>query len=101
MGPHPVYTQPWPESAFKPPTPEAPARPRAGSSGSSGSESSARRRAASLLRPSKARHLSEAARFANPVIESYMHAEDYSDYRGIAYKARGSARRVRDWLSGP
>jgi hypothetical protein len=90
--PHAPYTGEWPEEAFKPPA--SPAK-RAGSGGSAFSEG-VRRRAASLVRPSKARHPQEVARLANPVIASYLVAETYADYRGIIYKARApSWRRAR------
>jgi hypothetical protein len=87
MLPHAPYTGEWPEDAFKPPP--SPVKPRAGSTGSgSALAEGVRKRAASLVRPSRARHPQEAARFANPVITSYLCDETYSDYRGCIYKAR-------------
>ena len=82
MSKPPPYTPPWPASALAPPLWSEDGVKRG---------SGARR--PSLLRPSKARHPQDAARFANPVIQSYMHADSYSDYRGATYKARGAAAR--------
>ena len=89
MGAPPKFTAVWPETAFG----AAGWRARNGScesSESSGKGGSGRR--ASLLRPSKARHPHEASRLANPVVESYMTSEEYSDYRGVSYMVRTVAR---------
>ena len=86
----PRFTAVWPESAFE----KAGWRPRSGSSdsceGSSGKGSSRR---GSVLRPSKARHPNDAARIGNQVVESYLTADSYSDYRGVTYVVRSAARR--------
>ena len=89
MGAPPKFTAVWPETAFG----TAGWRARAGScesTESSGKAGSGRR--ASLLRPSKARHPHEASRLANPVVESYMTSDEYSDYRGVSYFVRRVAR---------
>ena len=83
----PKHTAVWPESAF---TPAESEWERSDSAFGSGKP---RRRSALLPRPSRARHPHEAARFANPVIQSYLVADTYEDYRGLTYKARRRAGR--------
>ena len=87
----PSFTAPWPESAFE----KVGWRPRQGSSDSSeGSSGKGHSRRGSVVRLSKARHPRDAARIANPVVQSYMVADTYADYRGVTYAVRTGARRA-------
>lgn len=100
MAPRAAYTAVWPESAFTP-EPAAWSVKRSGSVASGSSGGGKARCRSTLVRPSKARHLHEAARFANPVVESYMAADSYEDYRGLLYKARTGARAHACWRWPP
>lgn len=88
MGPPPKFTAVWPETAFD----DAAWRKRQGSCGSSEDGSGKGGRRASLLRPSKARHPNDAARIGNVVVQSYLEADTYRDYRGLTYTVRTAAR---------
>jgi hypothetical protein len=76
----PPHTSHWPEAAFRPLAPKRPrGRSNAGSAGSAGASKS-------LLRESTERHFTEAERFGNPVLETYLMDHTYTDYRGPCFK---------------
>jgi len=90
----PAETPHWPESAFKP------AKRQRGRS-VAGSVVGKEEEGNGLFKESKERHFTEAERFANPVLETYLLDHSYTDYRGPCFKARSAAelqarqRRVR------
>lgn len=85
----PKFTAVWPDGAF-----DKGWRARSGSGDSSEGGKGGGRKGSLLLRPSKARHPREASRIANQVVESYMVADTYSDYRGVSYVVRTAVRRT-------
>ena len=84
----PKFTAVWPETAFE----GAGWRLRQGSSDSA--EESSNKKSGAVLRPSKARHPLDAARIGNAVVDSYLSADTYSDYRGAIYVVRTAAHRL-------
>jgi hypothetical protein len=89
MGAPPKFTAVWPETAFDDAAWRKRQRSCDSSEGSSGKGSGRR---GSLLRPSKARHPNDAARIGNAVVQSYLSADTYRDYRGLTYTVRTALR---------
>ena len=81
-------TPEWPESAFRPPARKRPSRAKSGGQAGDG---------APLLRESKERHHAESKRFGNAVLNTYLLAPTYTDYRGPCFKARTAG----DWRKPP
>ena len=81
------HTPHWPDSAFRP-VPQRRAR------GRSAVEADGKA-SKPLVKVSRERHLSEAERFANPVLSTYLLDDTYSDYRGACFKARVHAAQRR------